>query len=279
MADIRDIYRENVSRFHYIATVPALHNITGKVEKVSLYWVNQGDQVEQITNGHLVTLGKHQQQFLGSFKPKLKETGDIPFETPPTDKKTATSSSSIKPNAESQQQDNSEEREGLIQALLRSNGYLAADVAFLRRRIHKMTAKQKEIYLRSQIDPDDTGDTPSGCPKRIKDKIQVKELNVENGSSKREKSNKQSEIDRQMQLVMQIKEEEKQLQRIKEVSREELAEQKRQRERLQKERLDMERAIQASIRDEEKKTEKNKTRKLSRKKEKRSVRAKCKRND
>ena len=224
VADMRDIYGKSVSRFHYIATAPALHNTTGKVEKVSPYWVNQGDQVKQIINEHLVTFGKHQQQFLGSFKPKLKETGDIPFETPPTNKKAATSSSSIKPNAESQQQGNSEEREDLIWAFIRSNGHLAADVAFLRRHIHKMTAKQKELYLRSQTDPENTGDTPSGQPKRIKDKIQAKELNFENGSSKREQSNKQSTIDRQIQLAMQIKEEEEQLQRIKEASREELAE-------------------------------------------------------
>ena len=161
VAEMRDIYTENVSRFCYIVTALALHNTTGKVEKVSPYGANQGDQVEQITDEHLVTLGKHQQQFLGSFKLKPKEMGDIPFETPPTNKKTATSSS-IKPNAESQQQDNSEERQDLIQALIRSNGHLAADVAFLRRCIHEMTTKQKELYLRSQTDPDDTGDTPSG---------------------------------------------------------------------------------------------------------------------
>ena len=45
---------------------------------------------------------------------------------------------------------------------MRSNGHLAADIAFLRRCIHEMAAKQKELYLRSQIDPADTGDTPSG---------------------------------------------------------------------------------------------------------------------
>ena len=38
-----------------------------------------------------------------------------------------------------------------------------------------MAAKQKELYLRSQMDPDDTGDTPSSQPKRIKDKLQAKE--------------------------------------------------------------------------------------------------------
>ena len=123
-------------------------------------------------------------------------------------------------------QQNPEEEEDLIQTLIRSDGYLAADVTFLRRHIHKMAAKQKELYLRSQIDPDDTGDTPSGEPKRIRDKIQAKELNFENENNREKVSNKQAEIDRQIQLAMQIREEEEQIKRIKETSEKELVEQK-----------------------------------------------------
>ena len=160
VADMRDMYGEKVNRFPYIVTTPTLDNIKGKIQKVSLYWVDQKDQAEEISDEHLVTLGKYQ-QFLGSFKPKQKETSDISSETLPVDKKTTTSSSSSIPNAESKQQ-NPEEEESLIQTLIRSNGHLAADVTFLRRCIHEMAVKQKELYLRSQIDPDDTGDTPSG---------------------------------------------------------------------------------------------------------------------
>ena len=61
---------------------------------------------------------------------------------------------------------------------------------FLRRRVHEMTVKQKELYLRSQMDPDDTGDTPSGQPKRIKDKLQTRELEFESESYEKEQCDK-----------------------------------------------------------------------------------------
>ena len=53
VADMRDMYGEKVNRFPYIAP----------------YWVDQKDQAEEITDEHLVTLGKYKQPFLGRFKP------------------------------------------------------------------------------------------------------------------------------------------------------------------------------------------------------------------
>ena len=146
VADMRDMYGEKVNRFSYIVTTPTLDNVKGKIEKVSPYWVDQKDQAKEITDENLVTLGKYQQQFLGSFKPKPKETCDISSETLPVNKKTTAPSSSSIPNAESKQQ-NPEEEENLIQTLIRSNGHLAADVTFLRRSIHEMAAKQKSYIL------------------------------------------------------------------------------------------------------------------------------------
>ena len=129
IADIRDIYREGVSRFHYIA--PTESNTKEDIDKMSPYWVNQGEQTEEITDEHLITLGKHQQQFLSSFKPKSNETSDAHPEIPPADRKSAPSLSTVQ-DTESQQRDNltSEERTELIQAFIRSNGHLASDVAF-----------------------------------------------------------------------------------------------------------------------------------------------------
>ena len=201
VADMRGMYGEKASRIPFI--VPAVDNTKMDIEKRSPYWASQREQTEEITDKHLVTLGKHQQQFLGSFKPKPNETDDACLEIPSADRKSAPSLSAVQ-NTESQQRDNStsEERTELIQALIKSNGHLV-DVAFLRRCIHEMAAKQKELYQRSQIDPDDTGDTPSSQPKRIKDKLQAKELDFENESYEKEQSNKQADIDRQIQLAMQ----------------------------------------------------------------------------
>ena len=56
VAYIKDIYRENI----------------GKIEKASPYWVDQNDQVNETSDEHLITLGRYQQQFFGSFKPKPK---------------------------------------------------------------------------------------------------------------------------------------------------------------------------------------------------------------
>ena len=225
------MYGEKASRILYIA--PAVDSAKKDMEKMSPYWMSQGDQTEEITDEHLVTLGKLQQQFLGSFKPKPNETGDACLEIPSADRKSAPSLAAVQ-NTESQQRDNStsEERTELIQALIKSNSHLVADVAFLRRCIHEMATKQKELYLRLQMDPDDTGDTPSSQPNRIKDKLQARELDFENESYEKEHNNKEADIDRQIQLAMQIREEEEQLQRIKKSLTEELVEQERQKERL-----------------------------------------------
>ena len=80
VADMRGMYGEKVSRYPYI--VPAVDSTKKDMEKMSPYWASQGEQTEEITDKHLVTLGKHQQQFLGSFKPKPNETGMLTLKYP-----------------------------------------------------------------------------------------------------------------------------------------------------------------------------------------------------
>ena len=87
VADMRGMYGEKVNRIPHIA--PAVNSTIKEIEKMSPYWVSQGEQTEEITDKHLVTLGKHQQQFLGSFQPKPNETGDAHLEMPPADRKSA----------------------------------------------------------------------------------------------------------------------------------------------------------------------------------------------
>ena len=75
-------------------------------------------------------------------------------------------------------------------------------------------------------------------------------------------SDKQYDIDRQIQLAIHLKEEEKQLEELKERSKQELLEQQKQRDEFQQEKLDIEKAMQASLEDEKKKTEMNQGRKF-----------------
>ena len=119
IAEMRDIHGEEASRFHSIA--PTESNTKKDIEKMYPYWVNQGEQTEEITDEHLITLGKHQLQFLSSFKPKSNETSDAHPEIPPANRKSAPSLSAVQ-DTESQQRDNSTSEEGteLIQALIKS---------------------------------------------------------------------------------------------------------------------------------------------------------------
>ena len=66
-----------------------------------------------------------------------------------------------------------DDREELIQSLIRSNGHLADDVAFLKRRLEEMANKYHEAYLRAQENLENPDETPVGWPKRLRDKIQV----------------------------------------------------------------------------------------------------------
>ena len=108
------------------------------------------------------------------------------------------------------------DREELIQSLIRSNGHLVANVASLKRSL-------KEI---------------------------VDELRFNN---KEKKYDNKYDIDRQVQLAIHLKE--KQLEELKERSRQELLEQQKQRDEFQQEQLDTVKAMQASLDGEKRKLE------------------------
>ena len=59
----REMYGESLNQFPYITPSP----MPIASESASPYWT---ERREEITDEHLVTLGKHQQQFLGSLNPK-----------------------------------------------------------------------------------------------------------------------------------------------------------------------------------------------------------------
>ena len=82
VADMREICGENASKVPYIAPLLDETPIKDKGLVSSPYLVDQKDQSEEITDEHLITLGRHQQQFLGSFKPKPKETANLSANTP-----------------------------------------------------------------------------------------------------------------------------------------------------------------------------------------------------
>ena len=84
------------------------------------------------------------------------------------------------------------------------------------------------------------------------DKIQVRELRF---NDKEKEYDSQYDIDRQVQLGIHLKEEEKQLEELKQRSRQELLEQQKQRNEFQRERLDTEKAMQASLEVEKRKLE------------------------
>ena len=160
-------------------------------ELASPYWAESG---EQIADEHLVTLGRHQQQFLSDLNPKRERV----------------------PKNQGSKDLEKDGREELIQSLIRSNGHLAADVAFLKRSVEEIANKYQGAYLRGQENRENSGDTPD---------------------------DNQYDIDRQAQLAIYLKEGEKQLGELKECSRQELLEQQKQRDEFQQERLDIEKAM------------------------------------
>ena len=62
---VKEMYSESIDQFPYITPSIVPH----VSELASPYWA---ERKEDITDEHLVTLGTHQQQFLGSLKPKRK---------------------------------------------------------------------------------------------------------------------------------------------------------------------------------------------------------------
>ena len=68
---------------------------------------------------------------------------------------------------------NVEQREELIQSLIRSNGQLVDDVAFLKKRVKEMTNKYHEAYSRAQENLENPDETPVGRPKGLRDKTQL----------------------------------------------------------------------------------------------------------
>ena len=130
---VKEMYSESIDQFPYIipSTVPSVS------ELISPYWT---ERREEVMDEHLVTLGKYQQQFLGSLNPKRE----------------------IEP-----------EPVKLIQSLIRSNGQLADDVAFLKRRVKEMANKHHEAYSWAQENLENPDETPVGWPKGLRDKIQV----------------------------------------------------------------------------------------------------------
>ena len=121
MTRVKELYGESLDQFPHIT--PSRRPTVS--ESASPYWA---ESKEQIADEYLVTLGRHQQQFLGNLNPQREK---VPKNQGPKDP----------------EQDN---REELIQSLVKSNGHLAADVAFLKRRVEEIANKYQEACLRSQ---------------------------------------------------------------------------------------------------------------------------------
>ena len=121
MTRVKELYGESLDQFPYITpsrrpTVPEL---------ASPYWA---DSKEQIADEYLITLGRHQQQFLGNLNPQREKV----------------------PKNQGYKDPEQEDREELIQSLIKSNGHLAADVAFLKRSVEEIANQYQEACLRSQ---------------------------------------------------------------------------------------------------------------------------------
>ena len=187
MTKVKELYGESLDQFPYITPSrrPAVS------ESASPYWA---ESREQIADEYLVTLGRHQQQFLGNLNPQREKV----------------------PKNQGSKDPGQDDREELIQSLIRSNGHLAADVAFLKRSVVEIANKYQEAYLRGQENRENSGDTPD---------------------------DNRYDIDRQAQLAIYLKEGEKQLGELKERSRQELLEQQKQRDEFQQAWLDIEKAM------------------------------------
>ena len=121
MTRVKELYGESLDQFPYI--IPSWRPIVP--ESASPYWA---ESKQQIADEYLVTLGRHQQQFLGNLNPQRKK---VPKNQGPKDPE-------------------QDDREELIQSLVKSNGHLAADVAFLKRSVEEIANKYQEACLRSQ---------------------------------------------------------------------------------------------------------------------------------
>ena len=161
----REMYSESLNQFPYITPLP----MPIASELVLPYWT---ERREEIMDEHLVTLGKHQQQFLGSLNPK-REVEPKAREKALVDE----AKGERVPKTQRSKDLEKNDREELIQSLIRSNGHLVADVASLKRSL-------KEI---------------------------VDELRFNN---KEKKCDNKYDIDRQVQLAIHLKE--KQLEELKE---------------------------------------------------------------
>ena len=224
MTRIKELYGESLDQFPYITPSrgPAVS------EPASPYWV---ESKEQIADEYLVTLGKHQHQFLGNLNPQREKV----------------------PKNQGSKDLGQDDREELIQSLIRSNGHLVADVAFLKRSVEDIANKYQEAYLRGQEKRENSGETSVEWLKRLKDQKQVQELRFDD--KEKEKNDNQYDRDRQAQLAIYLKEGEKQLGELKERSRQELLEQQKQRDEFQQEQVDLEKAMQASLESEKRKLE------------------------
>ena len=131
MTKVKELYGKSLDQFPYITPSqrPAVS------ESASPYWA---ESREQIADEYLVTLGRHQQQFLGNLNPQ-REKG---------------------PKNQGSKDPGQDDREELIQSLIRSNGHLVADVAFLKRSVVEIANKYQEAYLWGQENRENSGDTP-----------------------------------------------------------------------------------------------------------------------
>ena len=144
---VREMYGESIDQFPYITALIKPSELT------SPYWV---EREEEVTDEHLVTLGKHQQKFLGNLKLKNEKEFEPVREAPETREE------GPKPQELKSPSPNQDNREDLITSLVRSNRHLADDVAFLKRRVHEMTSKYYEVYSCTQENPKNINKTLAG---------------------------------------------------------------------------------------------------------------------
>ena len=115
MTRVKELYGESLDQFPYIT--PSRRPTVS--ESASPYWA---EGKEQIADEYLVTLGKHQQQFLGNLNPQREKN-------------------------QGSKDPRQDDREELIQSLVKSNGHLAADVTFLKRSAEEIANKYQEACL------------------------------------------------------------------------------------------------------------------------------------
>ena len=125
---VKEMYSENIDQFPYItsSTVPSMSGLA------SPYWT---ERKEEVTDEHLVTLGKYQQQFLGDLNPK-REIGPEPMKKALVNEERKEGSPKFQRSMSSEKNG----REELIQSLIRSNGQLVNDIVFLLKWVKETTA-------------------------------------------------------------------------------------------------------------------------------------------